>query len=396
MRAGVLAVVVAALSIAVPAAADVTTTTDTTATTTTETAAASTVVTTTEPVTTVLTPPVQYTTTVERRAAASEAPWKRRKQTLHQPLKVTPPLGQRGYVFPVAGPSDFVDTYGALRADIKSHWHHGDDIFAALGTPVVAVAAGTVNRREWGDIGGWGLWVRDRLGNEFYYAHLSGYAPAIVHSGVVRAGEVIGFVGNTGDAITSSPHLHFEIHPRSLLRLQYDGAVDPTHYLDGWTHVRVVHAPHPVHLRLPAGASGVEARRVFRELLAARHLLRHRHRLVKHLAVRRIAIHVAAAAVAPAPRPPKRVSPLAIAFLMGLGSLGAYGVCRQARRCVAVRHKFLRTYSVLVSVGSAIARDGATPETDRTLTFAGAAPQPEATPTPTAIDCTNDDAARAV
>ncbi|HET8893124.1 MAG TPA: M23 family metallopeptidase [Gaiellaceae bacterium] len=251
MRAGVLAVVAAALAIAVPASADVTTPTTTDATTT-ETVTTAPTTTETAPATTMALPPVEYTTV---RLPATRYPASRphKKQKLHQPLKVTPPLGQRGYVFPVVGAADFVDTYGALRTDIRSHWHHGDDIFAALGTPVVAVASGTVNRVEWGDIGGWGLWVRDRLGNEFYYAHLSGYAPAIVHSPAVRAGEVIGFVGNTGDAITTSPHLHFEIHPRSLLHLQYDGAVDPTRYLQGWTHTHVVHAPRPVHLRLPAG-----------------------------------------------------------------------------------------------------------------------------------------------
>jgi murein DD-endopeptidase MepM/ murein hydrolase activator NlpD len=385
-----LAVGVAAVWIVVPASADVSTTTTTsTDTTTTETASTTTstaATTTTEPATTTTLAPVEYTTV---RLVATPYPAsrpRRKKHKLHQPLKVTPPLGQKGYVFPVAGPSEFGDTYGALRTDVRSHWHHGDDIFAALGTPVVAVASGTVNRAGWADLGGWRLWVRDRLGNEFYYAHLSGYAPAIVHSSVVRAGEVVGFVGNTGDAISTSPHLHFEIHPRSLLHLQYDGAVDPTRYLDGWTHVRVVHAPHPVDLRLPAGASGREARRVFRELLAARHLLRHpRQRMIpRHLAHHVQAI-VAARAV-PAPPPPGRVSPLAIALLMGLGSLGGYGVCRQARRSGALRHRFLRTYSVLVSVGSAIAREVWTPETERTLTLDGAAPQPDATPTPTAID----------
>ncbi|HLY94308.1 MAG TPA: M23 family metallopeptidase [Gaiellaceae bacterium] len=269
MRAGVLAVVAAALAIAVPAYADDTTTTSTstTDTTSTQTVTTAPVTTATLPVTTALPTttapvPVRYGT-VERGMSMPGA-HPRRKHKLHQPLKLTPPLGQRGYIFPVAGPASFGDTYGAPRTDIKTHWHHGDDIFAALGTPVVAVASGSINRAEWGDIGGWAIWVRDHLGNEFYYAHLSGYAPAIVHSDIVRAGEVIGFVGNTGDAITTSPHLHFEIHPRSLLHLQYDGAVDPTKYLQRWTHVRALHPPHPVHLRLPAGASGVEARRVCR------------------------------------------------------------------------------------------------------------------------------------
>src|SRR4029453_7129087 len=96
-----------------------------------------------------------------------------RLQHAHRPLTLTPPLGLQQYVFPVAGPASFGDSYGAARSDVS--WHHGDDIFAPLGTPVVAVADGTLNRVGWERLGGWRLWVRDPLGNEFYYAHLSGY-----------------------------------------------------------------------------------------------------------------------------------------------------------------------------------------------------------------------------
>ena len=385
-----LAVGVAALAFAVPASADVTTTADTTTTDATTTTATTTVPTTTAtvPATTTTLAPAEYTTVRLPATPYPASRVRRKKHKLHQPLKVTPPLGLSGYVFPVAGQSDFIDTYGALRTDVPGHWHHGDDIFAALGTPVVAVATGRVNRVGWQSVGGWRLWVRDRLGNEFYYAHLSGYAPAILHSVHVRAGEVVGFIGNTGDAISTSPHLHFEIHPRQLLHLQYDGAVDPTRYLQSWTHTRVAHPPHPVSLRLPAGANGREARHVFRELLAARHLLPHRL-ATRHLTVRpRLHVAAAAAPVVAAPIPRRRMSPLAIALLMGLGALGAYGV--------GVAFRSFRTYRVFASVARAIARDGAMPETERMLTFAGGDPQPEATPTPMAIDSTNDDAARAV
>ena len=215
------------------------------------------------------------TQTNRKRSDAAKRRHHRRKRYAGRPLRVTPPLGLHEYVFPVVGQSDYVDTYGALRTDVPGHWHHGDDIFASLGTPVVAVAGGTLNRVGWEKIGGWRLWVRDSLGNEFYYAHLSGYSPLALHSTRVRAGDVIGFVGNTGDAFTTSPHVHFEIHPRSLLSLDYDGAVDPTSYLDHWRHLPRVGPPRPTHPPFPSGAVRNEAKFVWRELLAARGLIKH-------------------------------------------------------------------------------------------------------------------------
>jgi len=118
--------------------------------------------------------------------------------------------------------------------------------------------------------------VRDRYRNEFYYAHLSGYSPLALHSRHVKAGDVIGFIGNTGDAFTTPPHLHFEIHPVSLLHLEYDGAVNPTSYLGRWQRLKRVRVPMPVHPAFPPGAVRPEARFVWRELLAARGLTSHR------------------------------------------------------------------------------------------------------------------------
>jgi hypothetical protein len=199
---------------------------------------------------------------------------RRHRHRISKPLEVTPPLGQGAYVFPVVGVSGYGDSYGAFRGDVRGKWHHGDDIFAPLGAPVVAVANGTINRVGWHEVGGWRLWVRDAAADEFYYAHLSGYAPGIFHSRYVRAGDVLGFVGNTGDAFTGASHLHFEVHPHQLLRLNYDGAVDPTTYLDSWPHMRSVQAPFPVHPRFPRHPSlRREARQVFRRLLVARDLI---------------------------------------------------------------------------------------------------------------------------
>ena len=133
-----------------------------------------------------------------------------------------------GYVFPVVGgtSNDFSADYGNPRAD--TGWHHGTDVFAASGTPLVAVADGTLSKVGVNRLGGNRLWLTDDRGTAYYYAHLSAFAPGVTDGLRVRAGQVIGFVGNSGDAITTPPHLHFEIHPG-------DGdSVDPYPYLMAW------------------------------------------------------------------------------------------------------------------------------------------------------------------
>jgi murein DD-endopeptidase MepM/ murein hydrolase activator NlpD len=179
------------------------------------------------------------------------------------PTFVLPPPIQKtitsgGYVFPVYGPSGYGDTFGAPRGDVPGGWHHGDDIFAPLGAPILAVADGVVFSVGPNPIGGNRLWLQDDAGNQFYYAHLSAYTPLARNGTHVHAGDVLGFVGNTGDAAGGPYHLHFEVHPASLLFLGYDGAVDPTPYLDAWRHLEDVHfptgvawAPQPLHSLLP-------------------------------------------------------------------------------------------------------------------------------------------------
>jgi len=196
-----------------------------------------------------------------------------------QPLTALPGLGYKPshYVFPVDGGASYGDTYGANRNDIYDGWHHGDDLFAPLGTPVVAVARGTLSLVGWNKLGGWRLWLTDRKGNSFYYAHLAGYARWILTHHHVRAGQVVGFLGRTGDAFTTTPHLHFEIHPHQPLyvKLGYDGAVDPTTYLQKWRIERVPadEIPQPAKLKAPVGTPTQEAAVVWHQLLVARHLL---------------------------------------------------------------------------------------------------------------------------
>jgi murein DD-endopeptidase MepM/ murein hydrolase activator NlpD len=215
---------------------------------------------------------------------------RKKRKPVAQPLTVTPPLGFRPshYVFPVDGGADYGDTYGGVRNDIYDGWHHGDDLFAPLGTPVVAVANGKLSLVGWNRLGGWRLWLTDAAGNSFYYAHLAGYSRWILTHPNVRAGQVVGFLGRTGDAFTTDPHLHFEIHPHQLLSLGYDGAVDPTAYLQKW---RVVHVPqnempNPAKLKAPVGTPTEEAGVVWHELLVARHLLGAHSLTASHKALR--------------------------------------------------------------------------------------------------------------
>ena len=146
------------------------------------------------------------------------------------PQELTPALEGGPYVFPVFGGASYGDSYGAFRGDVS--YHHGDDLFAELGQPVVALTDGTVFSLGWQKIGGNRLWLRDRQGNQFYYAHLSAFSTLIFNGAHVKTGQVLGFIGNTGDAEGTPTHLHFEVHPVSLLYLGYDGAMDPTPFLD--------------------------------------------------------------------------------------------------------------------------------------------------------------------
>ena len=62
-------------------------------------------------------------------------------------------------------------------------------------------------------LGGISLWVKGESGTHYYYAHLATYAEGIAPGKLVEAGDIVGYVGSTGNAAASAPHLHFEIHP---------------------------------------------------------------------------------------------------------------------------------------------------------------------------------------
>ena len=179
-------------------------------------------------------------------------------------------------MFPVYGAVSYGDSFGAPRAD--TIWHHGDDIFAPLGAPVLAVSDGTVFSVGRNPIGGNRFWLRDLAGNEFYYAHLSAFAPDALNGNHVRAGDVIGFVGNTGDAEGTPYHLHFEVHPASLLVHGEDGVVNPTPYLHAWQHLADVAFPTYGHLGADDHRRAECARRRRDAPSGERHLERERPR----------------------------------------------------------------------------------------------------------------------
>ncbi len=120
-----------------------------------------------------------------------------------------------GLAFPVAGPHNFTDTFGAPRMSgtAFAHLHEGTDVFAPAGTPLVAIERGVLVSVGSDLLGGTKLWLVGATGTRYYYAHLSAFAPGVADGKPVQAGEVVGFVGNTGNARGTSPHVHFEAHP---------------------------------------------------------------------------------------------------------------------------------------------------------------------------------------
>jgi septal ring factor EnvC (AmiA/AmiB activator) len=115
-----------------------------------------------------------------------------------------PILGSGGWICPVQGPVSFTDTWGSPRGGGRIH--KGVDMFAARGTPVVAVTGGSVWYQ--GDpAGGNAAYVDASDGNTYYYAHLNSY---VGENRAVSAGELIGTVGNSGTS-SAPTHLHFEI-----------------------------------------------------------------------------------------------------------------------------------------------------------------------------------------
>jgi peptidoglycan hydrolase-like protein with peptidoglycan-binding domain len=132
---------------------------------------------------------------------------------------IAPPAVQLA-VFPVQGPCSFSNTWHAPRGDRK---HLGVDIIAKEGNLIYAVADGTITRvynAATSKLAGNGVRLTTADGTYFFYGHFQRVADGITVGTQVKAGQVIGYNGKTGN--TSTPHLHFEIHP------QGGPAIDPT------------------------------------------------------------------------------------------------------------------------------------------------------------------------
>lgn len=129
------------------------------------------------------------------------------------------------YLFPVSGGknSDAQSFWGANR-DGGKRSHEGVDIFAKRGTPVVAAVDGRIASSGEKGLGGKQVWLQDRKRSlSLYYAHLDSIAP--IKNYQVSAGDTLGFVGNTGNARTTAPHLHFGIYSG------YSGAINPYQFI---------------------------------------------------------------------------------------------------------------------------------------------------------------------
>ena len=145
-------------------------------------------------------------------------------------------VGPAGLAVPVAGveQKELFDTFTQSRAGGRSH--DAIDIMAPAGTPVFAAAPGTVEKLFFSD-GGGGItaYIRSDDGRwMYYYAHLQRYVPGLREGQRVPRGQVIGYVGSTGNANPAGPHLHFAINRMRPGQRWWDGeAINPYPLLAG-------------------------------------------------------------------------------------------------------------------------------------------------------------------
>lgn len=161
-----------------------------------------------------------------------------RETPVRPAAELSHPLMKSTYYFPFpvgAAYEPFYNTWGDPRSyQDRNFSHEGTDILARKGTPLVAVASGTVVRYGWNTLGGYRLTVQldDFPQYRFYYAHMDRYAPGLYQGAKVKAGQPIGYVGSTGEGPERTegkfvPHIHFGIYGP-------DGVLDPFRFLKYW------------------------------------------------------------------------------------------------------------------------------------------------------------------
>jgi murein DD-endopeptidase MepM/ murein hydrolase activator NlpD len=131
--------------------------------------------------------------------------------------------------FPIAGPSYWSNDWHACR-DGCTRFHEGLDMFAPTGTPLVAITDGVVTQKIVGDLSGISVEIQDAHGVQYFYAHLSAWAPGLRAGQQVQQGDLLGYVGNTGNAIYTPPHLHLEVQPGGV-------PVPPKPFVDRWLEI---------------------------------------------------------------------------------------------------------------------------------------------------------------
>jgi murein DD-endopeptidase MepM/ murein hydrolase activator NlpD len=114
--------------------------------------------------------------------------------------------------------SQIANTWGAARGEGRSH--EGQDIFAPRGTPILSATTGYVVKIGEDNLGGHTVSVIGDGGRKYYYAHLDSYAPNLEVGDYVTRNTVLGYVGSTGNADGTPPHLHFGVYTTT-------GAIDP-------------------------------------------------------------------------------------------------------------------------------------------------------------------------
>jgi murein DD-endopeptidase MepM/ murein hydrolase activator NlpD len=141
-----------------------------------------------------------------------------------------PELRERSLLIPVQGvaPAALRDNFSDARGG-GTRVHHALDIMAARGTPVLAVEDGRIVRLHHGGAGGITVYQLDGSGRYgYYYAHLDRYADGLAEGKKVTRGDVLGFVGTTGNAPPNAPHLHFAIYQVADSRRPWRGQpIDP-------------------------------------------------------------------------------------------------------------------------------------------------------------------------